>query len=332
MRRSREAANKRQQELEAQRAREAARRWAEINELIRRLLANEAQSGNKFKWSRPGSAVPVAPVEEPGPTEPADGIPTPAAPAAADPGLEPEQEKTDEPSPSEEPKKLVKIKIYQGTFTLTRFAGLLDADWAKLRDAVLAEMGKTPGVTGLDDGGDVLTWKYKGKIPGDKLMDLSPPVFTYTPGETIEEEVAEDGTTTPPAKPEKSASGNGDADPEGLEGKLVPGTERRPAKPAPKSTPARPESAAPSSATPGYWYDPTDREAKGGDPIIYVRVDGVATRVPLSEAAEYGVPPDASIDTMTHYSERQKKVLIDRGTHRSKDQPRSTNKFAKPKG
>lgn len=67
----------------------------------------------------------------------------------------------------------------------------------------------------------------------------------------------------------------------------------------------------------GYWFDPDDKEAKASDPVIYVRVAGQAKRVRLSAAKEaYGVPQEAAPGTMSHYSERQGKVTIDRGTHR----------------
>lgn len=67
----------------------------------------------------------------------------------------------------------------------------------------------------------------------------------------------------------------------------------------------------------GYWLDPDDKDAKAADPVIYVRVAGQAKRVRLSAAKEaYGVPKEAAPDTMSHFSERQGKVTIDRGTHR----------------
>jgi hypothetical protein len=67
----------------------------------------------------------------------------------------------------------------------------------------------------------------------------------------------------------------------------------------------------------GYWFDPEDKDAKGDDPVIYVRIAGQAKRVRLSAAKEaYGVPKGASRDTMSHYSERQGKLLVDRNSHR----------------
>lgn len=66
----------------------------------------------------------------------------------------------------------------------------------------------------------------------------------------------------------------------------------------------------------GYWSDPGDKDAKAQDPVIYVRVSGQAKRVKLSAAKEsYGVPASAAPDMMSHYSEREGKVLIDRKTH-----------------
>ena len=68
----------------------------------------------------------------------------------------------------------------------------------------------------------------------------------------------------------------------------------------------------------GYWFDPTDSTRDAADPMIYVRYLGVARRVPLSKAkAEHGVPSTATPATMTHYSEREGRVKIDRGTHRT---------------
>lgn len=96
---------------------------------------------------------------------------------------------------------------------------------------------------------------------------------------------------------------------------------------------AAPGKTARNEARVAYWYDPTDVSRKSKDKFIYVRIDGAPVRVPLDEAADYGVPADATIDTMTHYSEQQKRVTIDRGTHRDPDGPaaKSSNKFAKPK-
>lgn len=89
------------------------------------------------------------------------------------------------------------------------------------------------------------------------------------------------------------------------EAKLGPEPEIRMA--SPKMAPSRHE---------GYWFDPGDKEAKATDPIIYVRVAGEPKRVKLSEAKlAYGVPASAASGSMSHYSEREGKVLIDRKTH-----------------
>ena len=132
-----------------------------------------------------------------------------------------------------------------------------------------------------------------------------------------EEEVADDGSTVAPPPPEKKGfEGNGPLTEEDLKGKDIPGSgpqfapakpDKFSVKPAPKTEPAKPEPAK-TAAVPGYWYDPDDNEAKGSDPIIYVRVDGEAVRVHLSEAKGYGVPETATKETMTWYSEKQGKI------------------------
>jgi hypothetical protein len=67
----------------------------------------------------------------------------------------------------------------------------------------------------------------------------------------------------------------------------------------------------------GYWIDPGDKEAKGSDPVIYVRVDGTARRMNLSVAKRvYAVPDEATSDTMSVYVESLGMVVKDKKTHR----------------
>lgn len=97
---------------------------------------------------------------------------------------------------------------------------------------------------------------------------------------------------------------------------------------------AAPGKAARNEARVAYWYDPTDVSRKSKDKFIYVRIDGAPVRVPLDEAEGYGVPKGATIDTMTHYSEQQKRIVIDRGTHHDPDSAaaKSSGKGARPGG
>lgn len=327
MRRDRQAAIERRKALEA---RENARRWTELNELIRRILSNEAESTNKFKQARTGNAVPIPVMQVAVPAEKDDASP-PDEPAvttdaaSTDPAPPPDGT-PDKPAKAGQ-NKIVKIKIYQGTFTLIRPEGPGVDGWKTIKNAFIATMAQIAGTGDLNDTGDTVTWKYKGKTPGDKIpgLGLIPPMFIYTPGETVEDEVADDGSAETPAPPKKKDfEGNGPLSEEDLRGKNVSGSGPKfaPTKPDKFSAKPKSESAkadpAKTAATPGYWYDPNDNEAKGSDPIIYVRIDGVATRVPLSEAGSYGVPKGASLDTMTWYSERDGHIVKgkDRGTQK----------------
>lgn len=83
----------------------------------------------------------------------------------------------------------------------------------------------------------------------------------------------------------------------------------------------------------GYWFDPTDESRDDDDPFVYVRVNGVAQRIRLSQApAAYGIPDGLTIDQMSWYNERLRKLEKNyNNTHRSRG-ANSSNKFAKPKG
>jgi hypothetical protein len=110
---------------------------------------------------------------------------------------------------------------------------------------------------------------------------------------------------TPPPEPEPAPV-------EAVE-KIVRGT-TPPPKPAPEFKTTSAKVAAVKHS--GYWFDPGDKDAKASDPVIYVRLGGQSRRVKLSEAKmAYGVPASAQLETMSHYSDREGKVLIDRKTH-----------------
>ncbi len=126
-------------------------------------------------------------------------------------------------------------------------------------------------------------------------------------------------TNPPPDILELSALGNGSL--VSGEEKIIPASRpRSEAKPvaAPVSETKRdPVKAAPSRHN-GYWFDPGDKEAKGEDPMIYVRVDGTARRMKLSVAKrDYGVPGSATKDTMSVYMESLGMLVKDLGTHRA---------------
>lgn len=92
----------------------------------------------------------------------------------------------------------------------------------------------------------------------------------------------------------------------------------------PAASPKTAPTAAPQTATApasqrheGYWWDPDDEAADDPDPMIYVRLQGVATRVRLSVAQkENGVPADATPENMTVYREKLKKIITNRHTQK----------------
>jgi hypothetical protein len=322
----------RRRAFEEQAAREAAKRQAELNELIKRLL-DLPQSQNKFQ-SRPagGYLTPAAEPTEPGASEPASsGEPKPTIEEIEkieEQITDGEQQQKAEESPAKEKEKpLEKITVYRGTLILRRPPNLSDAtDWKVYKDAVIKTLAEPPGATDLNDKGDEVSWRYKLLKPGGYPVKL--PYVQDIPDAETTEEIAATGSKpagTKTSRPKPAFQSNGDADPEGLKGKDLEGSGPRfdpvPNKFAakPKPEPAQAKSDKPA-AVPGYWYDPDDVEAKGSNPIIYVRVEGVATRVYLNDASDYGVPKDATLDTMTWYRERTGKIdpKKNRGTQNGK--------------
>jgi hypothetical protein len=333
MREARRQAIERRKAFEAQAAREAAARETEFQRILKWLLS-QAQSTNKFQ-ARSGSGYLTPPAaassEEPAATEP-----TPTATASEPPPsieeiekLEDQIEEAGKQADPPEKKPTDKVTVYQGTLILSRPKGWSDATWDSIKAAFKKELGQSAGISDMTDKGDEVTWRYKLLEPSGYALKYQPFLKDIPDKKTTKEDAKVEAK---PAKPKSTFKGNGDADP--VSGKIIPGTEQKPASPASDSTSAsKSETVAETKAVPGYWYDPTDASRTSKDKYIYVRVDGEAVRVPLDEAENYGVPAGATIDTMTWYSDRTGKVVPgkDRGTHRGKDQPKSTNKFAKPK-
>jgi hypothetical protein len=330
MRETRRKAIERRRALEARWAEEARRRWEEINAIIRYLQGLGAESTSKFRATGPtaggyvsGSAMPELTPLPGGPISP----PAPAIDEIEQ--IEEQIEEVAEKIEAEEstPVEKSKVTVYRGTLVLRRPSQISDSGWELIKKAFIDLYARDPEVTDMEDKGDEVTWRYKALVKRE-----SNPYITVIPeSETTEEEA--DDKPAPKDKEPEPWRGNGDADP--AEEKIVPGTEQKPVKPAPKPKPApQPEPVAESKAVPGYWYDPTDVSRSSKDKYIYVRIDGEAVRVPLDEAENYGVPAGATLDTMTWYSDRTGKVVPgkDRGTHGGPDQPKSSNKFAKPKG
>lgn len=335
MRETRRKAIERRRVLEARWAEEARRRWEEINEIIRYLRGLGAQSANKFQATRRGAGGQVA---NPAPPEP---TPMPAEPAGEPPStieeiqtIEEEIEQLEEKIEAEESTQVekAKVKVYRGALILRRVPGLDDASWKTVKKALVDVYSSMPGVSDMEDKGDEVTWRYKTlALPaGDDWVEVVPD------GEPTEEEV--DGEPAPEKKEEPKFVGNGDAD---MTEKDVPGSGPDPqtAKPAPRPKPAPKSEPKPEPKKPeavmhdGYWFDPTDESRDDDDPFVYVRVNGVAQRIRLSQApAAYGIPDGLTIDQMSWYNERLRKLEKNyNNTHRSKG-ANSFNKFAKPKG
>jgi hypothetical protein len=211
-----------------------------------------------------------------------------------------------------------------GWLDFNKPANIDSGTWALYVDAFKKELGGKPYIREIRPNGDGLTMRYDG-ISEPDLQELEKGFASFL-SVRRDAQAAGSGTKPAAAPPPRTAA--------------APDKSAAPAKPMASGTSATKPTAAPSAKpagspgqdkTPhdGYWFDPQDRSADDDDPCIYVRVNGLVERMPLSEAIKRcGVPDDATIDRMSHYSERQKKVLIDRGTHRSK----SSGKFAKPKG
>jgi len=329
MRESRRRAIERRRAFEERWAREAAQRLAELNELLERLIGMRPQSRNKFQARPTGSYVsPAAP--EPAAADPDKGPPpTIEEIEKIEEEIVEAQEKMEE-EPAAEKKPAEKVTVYRGTLILRRAPEWSDDIWKMIKDAFKDALAKPPGTTDMDDKGDEVTWRYKLLAAGGYPLKSSL-IQDIPDAKTTEEDAEEEAK---PAKPEPTFTGNGDADPEGLKGKLVPGTEEKPkTKPVTKEPPAKPEPKKTEIVMhDGYWFDPTDESRDDDDPYIYVRVNGAAKRILLSKApAAHDVPDGLTIDQMSWYNERQHKVVENRNTHQSKGS-QSTNKFSKPRG
>lgn len=332
MRETRRKALERRRALEARWAEEARRRWEEINEIIRYLRGLGAQSANKFQATRPGAGgsmpAPAMPELTPMPPEPAgEPVPTTEEIEQIDEQMDELVEKMEEPEREEARKEVKKVKVYRGTLILRRPEGLSDNMWQQLKAGLLPNLSQIPGLSDMTDKGDEVTWRHKGLAP----LPASDPLEYVSDGEPTEEGM--DGEPAPKEEEEKPKfEGNGDASP--TDGTVVPGTEEKPVAEKPQAPTAKPPAGpvaakpvpkpAPPKAKPipGYWFDPTDNDADDTDPTIYVRIDGVATRMTLNEAKDprIGVPVNATVATMTWYNERLGKITknANLGTHRGK--------------
>jgi hypothetical protein len=335
----------RRRAFEARLAEKNRRRLAEILELTRYLQNHGAQSTNKFQARAGGGTfVPTSAAER---EAPADEPDKPAETESAEETLiEPADSSIEDierlqvetnaivqrmlaeglPKP-----EATKVKVFRGTLVLGRHPSWTDEIWPAVKKSYIELFANNPEISDLDDQGDKVTWRYKSLT----LPSFGERVEVIPDGEPTEEEAP--GQSPPEQKPEEETPGdekNGDASQDGLEGKTVPGTEQ-PAEEPPKPQVAPKPAAKPVAAKPapkpeapkpaakqhdGYWYDPSDRTADEDDPTIYVRFNGQAIPVKLSRAKEYGVPDDITIDQMSWYSEKFKKVVEDRKTHRPKKQ------------
>ena len=326
MREARRQAIERRRAFEARAAKEAAQRQSILDELLKRLLALP-QSRNKFQTPPAGSygALPETPTESPAIESATASEPPPTIEKIQE--LEgqiaeaEEKQQTEEPAAAKKPTE--KVTVYRGTLILRRPSGLNDENWNLIKEAVKKDLAGPPGTTDMEDKGDEVTWRYKLLQPGGYPYKLSW-LEDVPDAATTEEDATRDGKPEQPTPKKKEFEGNGPLPSE--QGIEVPGSGPKFAPPPPnkfasnpKTEPAKPEPAK-AAAVPGYWYDPTDAEAKGSNPIIYIRVDGVATRVYLEDAKGYGVPENATVDTMTWYSERTGKIVPgkNRGTQNSK--------------
>ena len=321
MRESRRRAIERRRAFEELWAREAARRQAELNILIEQLIGLRPKSSSKFQ-ARPigGYVSPAATEPEPAAADPDQGPPpTIEAIEKIEEEIAEAEEKMEEEQATEK-KPAEKVTVYRGTLILRRSPDWSDDNWKIIKDAFKDALAKPPGTTDMNDKGDEVTWRYKLLKPGG--YPLKSPLIQDIPDKETTEEDAEDNKQD--EKPEPKFTGNGDAD---MTEKDVPGS-------GPSATTTPPPAPKTKTVYHEHWFDPTDKDAKKKDPFIYIRIDGRAERVQLSDAKYRNlVPPDATPATMTNYSDRKKEILEDKGTHDSLGgAARSTNKFAKPKG